>query len=136
MEAGVDNGAPAWVVEKAARETERSLDSFVAAVRSGLRIAAGTDAGTPFNWHEDLARELELMVKYGLSPMQAIVAATRDAARNLDHRIGTIELDKAADLIVVDGAADQEIRTVGSVEFVMKDGIVHRDRLSAAAAPA
>jgi imidazolonepropionase-like amidohydrolase len=67
-------------VEKAEQEAAKQRESFAAAVSSGMRIAAGTDAGTPFNRHGDLARELALMVANGLSPMQTLVSATRGAA--------------------------------------------------------
>lgn len=131
IEAGVESGVPDWVVEKAKRESDRSRGSFVAAVRSGLRIAAGTDAGTPYNWHEDLGRELELMVEYGLTPMQAIVAATKNAAVNLDieHRVGTVEEGKLADLILVEGRPDENISSVTDVRLVMKEGVVYRNEL-------
>lgn len=125
---GVDAGIPAWVVEKAEVESGHHRDSFTAAVRSGMRIAAGTDAGTPFNLHSDLSQELVLMVEYGLSPTEAIVAATRNAAENLDllHDVGTVEVGKLADLIVVGGDPTKDIRAIADVRFVMKDGTVYR----------
>jgi imidazolonepropionase-like amidohydrolase len=133
VEAGVANGVPDWVVEKAAEQTQYSRDSFVAAVRSGMKIAAGTDAGTPFNPHEDLADELALMVGLGLTPMQAIVAATRNAAENLDvlHAVGTVEVGKRADLLLVDGDPTADISAVARVVLVAKDGVVVRDDLPA-----
>jgi imidazolonepropionase-like amidohydrolase len=129
VEAGVERGVPAWVVEKAERQTEHSRDSFVAAVRSGMRIAAGTDAGTPYNRHDDLSHELELMVELGLSPLQALLAATRDAAENLDvhHLVGTVEVGKRADLVLLDGDPTEDITATGRVVLVAKDGIVVRD---------
>ena len=65
----------------------------------------GTDAGTPFNPHGRNAQELRRMVQLGLTPMQAIQAATSSAASllGLDQQIGTIEQGKLADLILVDG---------------------------------
>jgi imidazolonepropionase-like amidohydrolase len=132
---GVENGIPVWVVDKAQAEVERSHASFKAAVDSGMRIAAGTDAGTPFNRHDDLAREMALMVKFGLSPMQAIIAATRDAALNMDllHRTGTVEVGKAADLILVDGDPSEDIAAVGRVSFVAREGVIYRDDDTASA---
>jgi imidazolonepropionase-like amidohydrolase len=133
VEAGVARGVPLWVVEKAEEQLQHSRDSFVAAVRSGMKIAAGTDAGTPFNPHEDLADELALMVGLGLSPMQAIVAATRHAAENLDvlHAVGTVEVGKRADLLLVDGDPTADITAVARVVLVAKDGVVVRDELPA-----
>src|SRR3954452_20116779 len=125
-------GIPGWVVEKAEREAAQQRESFAAAVASGMRIAAGTDAGTPFNRHGDLALELALMVQHGLTSMQTLVAATRGAAENLglEHEIGTLEVGKLADLIVVDGDPVADITATGRVVLVVKDGVVHRDELT------
>jgi imidazolonepropionase-like amidohydrolase len=135
----VNNGGtgaiPDWVVEKAESESGHHRDSFGAAVRSGMKIAAGTDAGTPFNPHTFMPQELALMVEYGLSPMAAIVAATRTAAENLglSPEIGTLEVGRIADVIVVDGDPSADIGAIASVRFVMKDGEVARNDLAAAA---
>jgi imidazolonepropionase-like amidohydrolase len=125
-------GIPAWAVEKAEREAQRQRESFVAAVSSGMRIAAGTDAGTPFNAHGDFARELALMVEHGLSPMQTLVAATSAAAENLGlaHELGTLAVGKLADLILVDGDPVTDITATGRVVLVVKDGVVYRDELA------
>jgi imidazolonepropionase-like amidohydrolase len=125
-------GIPAWAVEKAEGEAEQQRKSFVAAVSSGMRIAAGTDAGTPFNTHGDLALELALMVEHGLSAMQTLVAATGAAAENLGlaHDLGTLAVGKLADLIVVDGDPVADITATGRVVLVVKDGVVHRDALA------
>jgi imidazolonepropionase-like amidohydrolase len=129
---GRSQGIPGWVVEKAESEAAQQRESFAAAVRSGLRIAAGTDAGTPFNAHGDLARELALMVQHGLTPMQALVAATSAAAQNLGlaDEIGTLEVGKLADLLVVEGDPVSDIAAAGRVMLVVKDGVVHRDELA------
>jgi imidazolonepropionase-like amidohydrolase len=133
-------GIPGWVVDKAESEAAQQRESFAAAVTSGMRIAAGTDAGTPFNAHGDLARELALMVQHGLTPMQALVAATSGAARNLglDGEIGTLEVGRLADLVLVDGDPVADITATGRVVLVVKDGVVHRDELAGtgAAVPA
>jgi imidazolonepropionase-like amidohydrolase len=125
---------PRWVVEKAESESGHHRESFAAAVRCGMKIAAGTDAGTPFNPHGELPTELELMVEYGISPEQALVAATRNAAENLDllHDLGTLEVGKLADLIVVDGDPLADISVTRNVTLVVKEGVIHRDDLAAA----
>ena len=71
------------------------------------------------------------MVEYGLRPMDAIVAATRNAADNLGlaPEIGTLEVGRIADVIVVDGDPTTDITAVGRVRFVMKDGTVARNDL-------
>jgi imidazolonepropionase-like amidohydrolase len=89
-----------------------------------VRVAAGTDAGTPFNPHGGIALELELMVKAGLAPAQALRAATRDAATalGLDAEIGTVEPGKCADLLIVDGDPLVTITDVGRVAAVVRAG--------------
>jgi imidazolonepropionase-like amidohydrolase len=120
---------PDWVIRKAQAESGAHRAAFGAALAAGVNIAAGTDAGTPFNPHGDLARELGLMVDYGMTPMQAIVAATSSAARNLDlqHEVGTIKVGKQADLILVAGDPAADISRLGQVALVMKRGQVLHD---------
>ena len=133
---GKTGAMPAWVVEKAESESGHHRESFAAAVRSGMKVAAGTDAGTPFNPHTYLPQELALMVDYGMRPMDAIVAATRNAAENLGLApdVGTLEVGRLADIVVVDGDPSSDITAAGRVRFVMKDGMLARDDLSVPAA--
>ncbi|HEU5421288.1 MAG TPA: amidohydrolase family protein [Streptosporangiaceae bacterium] len=132
----VNNGGtgaiPDWVVEKAESESGHHRESFGAAVRAGMKIAAGTDAGTPFNPHDYMATEMALMVEYGLAPMDAIVAATRNAAYNLglDPDVGTLQAGRVADVIVVAGDPAADIGAMKNVRFVMKDGQVARNDLA------
>ena len=78
-------------------------ENFRRAHQAGVRIACGTDAGMPFTYHGDSAYELELYVRYGMSTMEALVAATKTAAEALwiDDRVGTVEAGKLADLLVL-----------------------------------
>lgn len=89
-------------VKKSKEVLEAHTTSFTKAVNAGVKIAMGTDAGV-FK-HGTNLRELELMVEYGMTPMQAIVASTKTAAECLgyDNEIGTIETDKKADFIIVE----------------------------------
>ena len=133
---GKSGAMPDWVVEKAESESGHHRESFAAAVRSGMKVAAGTDAGTPFNPHTYLPQELALMVDYGMRPMDAIVAATRNAAENLglSPDVGTLEVGRLADIVVLDGDPSSDIGAAARVRFVMKDGTVARDDLSVPAA--
>jgi imidazolonepropionase-like amidohydrolase len=128
---GLERGIPEWVVRKAESESGHHRESFALAVRSGMRIAAGTDAGTPFNPHGDLALELARMVEFGLSSMQAIVAASTSAARllRIDDATGSVEVGKQADLVIVPGDPIADITAMQRPAFVMKAGAVHRDTL-------
>jgi len=102
---GLNCGIPETTVHKARTMRARHEASFKKAHRSGIPIALGTDAGTPFNHHGENAQELDRMVALGMSPMEAIVAATASAARllGIEHLVGTIEVGKQADLLIVDG---------------------------------
>ena len=104
-EMGRAGGMPDYAVQKCAALGEEQKKTFRKAVKAGVRIAMGTDAGTPFNPHGRNAQELRRMVEFGMTPMQAIEAATRAAATllGLEREIGTIEVGKEADLILVNG---------------------------------
>lgn len=92
----------------------------------GVKIAFGTDAGV--SKHGKNADEFEAMVKYGMSPMAAIVAATVNAADllGLSAEIGTLEPGKQADLIAVDGDPLTDVAVLKKVGFVMKGGVVYK----------
>ena len=136
---GPAGGIPDWVVRKAESESGHHRESFVMAVKSGVKIAAGTDAGTPFNPHGDLALELAKMVEFGLPPMLALVAASSNAARllRMDDQIGSVEKGKLADLILVPGDPLQDIGVMRRPALVMKSGsIVRNDVVSQVATEA
>lgn len=128
---GESGGIPSWIVDKAKTEADRSTVMFAAAVEAGMNIAAGTDAGTPYNPHDGLVEEMVQMVSIGLTPARTLLSATRDGAVNagLSQLTGTIEVGKAADLIVVDGDPVADITALRSIVLVAKDGVVHRTSL-------
>ncbi len=102
---GLACGVPETAVTKAKTMRARHEASFKKARQSRIPIALGTDAGTPFNYHGENAQELTRMVALGMSPMEAIVAATSAAAEllGMEQRIGTLEVGKVADAILVEG---------------------------------
>lgn len=102
---GREAGIPEFAVSRAEEIEEVQVESIQKAKRAGIIIAMGTDAGSPFNEHGKNAQELSHLIKLGLSPMEAILSATKVASEllGLDDRLGTIEVGKCADLIVVDG---------------------------------
>ena len=104
-ECGLACGIPESAVTKARAMRGQQESSFKRAHRTGIPIALGTDAGTPFNHHSENAQELERMVAFGMSPMEAIMAATGAAARllGIEEAVGTIEVGKLADLLLVKG---------------------------------
>ncbi|MAC39378.1 MAG: Xaa-Pro dipeptidase [Oceanicaulis sp.] len=91
----------------------------------GVTIAFGTDSGV--SRHGDNAREFELLVEAGLTPMEAIETATIHASRHvrMDSDIGTIETGKYADIVAVDGNPLENISELRDVDFVMKNGTVY-----------
>src|SRR5581483_7350186 len=102
---GEGAGMPPHVLEKSRMVAEAHLDSFRRAMRAGVTLASGTDAGTPGNQHGRNAQELRLMVEHGLSPAEAIRAATTHAAAllGLADQTGRIAPGFAANLLLVSG---------------------------------
>ena len=100
--------------------------AFGEALKSGVTIFNGSDVGA-FS-HGEQGRELEMMVDFGMTPIQAMRAATSTAARviGLGEKVGTIKKDMFADLVAFDGDPTSDIKAVRKVKFVMKDGTVYR----------
>ena len=117
---------PAPIAAKALAIAPRMRNSFKLAVDGGVKIALGTDAGVMR--HGTNAREFALMVRYGMTPMQAIVAATSGGATllGLEREIGTIAVGKRADVVAVQGNPLDGIQVLQSISFVMKDGRVFK----------
>jgi imidazolonepropionase-like amidohydrolase len=110
-------------------ETEKA--AFQLALKKGVKIVLGTDAGG-FDWRDlNEAKEFEYYVNYGMAPMQAIRTATSSAAELLgwSDKMGTIEAGKWADLVAVSGDPLKDITELERVKFVMKAGAVFKNDL-------
>jgi len=108
-------------------EQLRSLRSRIKEAReAGVTLCNGSDAGVFA--HGDGARELELLVEYGLSPLEALRSATSVAAKTLHlaDRLGTIKPGRLADLVAVEGDPTRDVRALRQVRLVMKGGEMHR----------
>jgi imidazolonepropionase-like amidohydrolase len=125
---GEKHGAMPWAIERAKRVMEAHVRSFQIAHRLGVKMAAGTDfSGPPMVPFGKNAIELELMVKAGYSPMEAITAGTRIGSEvmGMEAEIGTVEAGKLADLIVVEGNPLEDIHILqdeNKIKWVMKGG--------------
>jgi imidazolonepropionase-like amidohydrolase len=117
---------PPPIAAKALAIAPRMHNSFKMAVDGGVKIALGTDAGVMR--HGTNAREFALMVRYGMTPMQAIVAGTSSGASllGLERDVGTIVVGKRADIVAVTGNPLDSIQVLQNVQFVMKDGRVFK----------
>jgi imidazolonepropionase-like amidohydrolase len=141
--------APVWVIRRSERDpgsvppyaVRKSLevktahhDSFKRAYAAGVPIAMGTDTGV--GPHGSNAEELAFMVEAGMTPMEALVATTKTAAEcsRVGHAVGTIEVGKFADLLLVDGDPLTDIAVLQNREklaLIMKGGIAHKNTLGA-----
>jgi imidazolonepropionase-like amidohydrolase len=123
---GTKEGWPAEYLEKNRATTNLQRENFAKAVRMGVRIGFGTDSGVyP---HGMNARQFAYMVRYGMTPLQAIRAATIDAATLIGHEeeIGSLKAGKFADMIAVSGDPLADVRTLESVAGVVKGGERYR----------
>jgi len=100
--------------------------SLQKAIKAGVKIAYGTDAGG-FPWAHAEAKEFEYLVQFGMTPLQALQTATTRAAELLDMqgKLGVIAPGALADIIAVEGDPLKDVKLLQSVKFVMKDGVVH-----------
>ena len=124
--AGKTNNIPADFLEHDRDLGEIQRRNFTKAVKAGVKMSFGTDAGVcPY----DVAgHQFAFMVKYGMTPMQAIQSATINAATLIGkpEQFGSIGAGKFADLIAVDGDPVADVRQLEHVTFVMKEGVVYK----------
>ncbi len=126
QEEGKKNNMPADFLEHDRELGEIHRRSFTKAVRAGVKMSFGTDAGVcPYGIN---ARQFAFMVKYGMTPMQAIQSATINAADLIGKpgEFGSIRLGKLADIIAVNGDPLVDIRLLERVSFVMKEGKIFK----------
>jgi imidazolonepropionase-like amidohydrolase len=118
---------PDQILEKERQIGRLQRENFRRAAQAGVKIAYGTDAGVyPHGWN---GKQFAVMVRYGLTPMQAIQSATQSAAELLGwaDRVGTVSKGRYADIIAVDGDPLKDITELERVTFVMKGGVVYKE---------
>lgn len=103
---------------------ERHIESFKRAYEAGVRIAGGTDVGTPFNYHGTNSTEISFMVEHGMSPQEAITAMTATAADVVGFDVGVLEAGKYADLLVIEGDPLEDVSLLREPTAVLKGGEV------------
>lgn len=122
-------GFPETTLEKERTIGRKQRESFQRAVEAGLKIAYGTDAGVyPHGWN---GKQFAHMVRWGMTPMQAIKAATINAADLLgwSDDVGAVKPGLYADLIAVAGDPLEDVGEFEKIKFVMKGGIVYRNEV-------
>jgi imidazolonepropionase-like amidohydrolase len=132
QEAGRKGAIPADFLEHDRELGEKHRQNFRKAVEAGVKMSFGTDLGVcPYGTSP---KQFAFMVKYGMTPMQAIQAATSNAADLLGHtkEIGSIKPGKFADLVAVSGDPLKDISVLENIEFVMKGGKVYKSAGTAA----
>lgn len=120
-------GLPQENIDKEKMVGRLQRENFEKAVKAGVKMAFGTDAGVyP---HGDNAKQFYYMVKFGMTPAQAIRAATSSAADLIGRskEVGTIEPGKYADIIAVNADPLADVRALEHVDFVMKGGTIYKD---------
>lgn len=125
---GARNGTLApWAAEKALEIEPHARGSVARAIRAGVPVAFGTDAGVfP---HGTNADEFRLLVEAGMTPLQALQSATLHAARLLDQEetLGSLRPGRYADIVAVRGDPLRNVELLKSIDFVMKGGVVHKN---------
>lgn len=124
IEKGAAAGIPQYVVEKCKIQAETHFTGFTKAYQAGVKILAGTDAGTPFNFQDDIASEFQMMNRLGMSVKDIIISATSAPAKafQADEKTGSIEGGKQADLTFIEGDPQQDLDAFQRVRMVYKMG--------------
>ncbi len=124
--ANLENGQqPRYIVEKARGLNEAMLANIRRAYDEGVRIAGGSDAGTPYNYHENYAQEVELMwALLGMTPQQALHAATNVAAELVGLHLGLLAVGEPADALLLRGDVGEDVRALREPQLVLKSGLI------------
>ena len=123
---GEQNGVDEENLNKERQVSKKQRDSFNRAVKAGVNMVFGTDAA--IYPHGDNAKQFSRMVKFGMSELQAIQAATINSAKllKMDNKLGQLKSGFAADIVAVKGNPLKNISVLERIPFVMKAGVVYK----------
>ena len=124
IDKGVENGVAKYMVDKTRKVKDAHVESVKKAYEKGIQIALGTDAGTPFNYHNNTAYEMELLARLNISNMDILKIATINSARcvGVEKDYGSIEVGKHADLVCLNENPLENISNVRKINRVIQSG--------------
>ena len=124
-EEGKQKGVPDYMIRASKWVMEEKMPRFKNAVAKGVKIAFGTDGGSPVNPHENVEWECNCLIEGGMSPMDVIKSMTINAADllGLKDKVGSVEVGKIADLVVLGGNPLDDIKQLANVVDVIKHGV-------------
>ena len=124
IDKGVENGIAKYAVDKTLKVKDAHVESVKKAYEKGIPIALGTDAGTPFNYHNNTAYEMELLARLDISNMDILKMATINSARcvGVEKDYGSIEVGKQADLVCLNENPLENISNVRKINRVIQSG--------------
>lgn len=129
IENGRELGVADWAIEKAKYVSEIQRNNISKCLKAGVKIAFGTDASTPCNYHGEQAYEFELMQRFGIPAVDTLISATFMAAKLLgkEDSLGSIKKGKLADIVAFNENPLEHVKTLANCTFVMKDGEVYKN---------
>lgn len=124
IDKGVENGVAQYMVDKTLKVKDAHVESVKKAYEKGIPIALGTDAGTPFNYHNNTAYEMELLARLNIPNMDILKMATINSARcvGVEKDYGSIEVGKQADLVCLEENPLDDISNVRKIDNVIQSG--------------
>lgn len=133
------HGVQEWMLSKASAAAAEHRASIARAIKAGVTIGTGTDLlpSDPAGGTVATIREVEILVETGMSELEALRAATSNSAKicGIADSVGTLAAGYQADLLVIDGKPDQQIRDLRNIQVVMKGGDIFRSQLAGLDAP-